>query len=39
MADDGLPMWRMHEQDVGLLGQKVFSRALVTPAKHFPSAF
>ena len=39
MADDGLPVRRMHEQDVGLLLQKVFSRALVAPAQHFPAAF
>jgi len=39
MADDGLPVGRVDEEDVGLFREKVLARPFVTPAKDFPSAF
>src|SRR5436190_11459377 len=39
MADDGLPVRRVDEEHVRLLGEEMLARALVAPAQHFPPAF
>ena len=39
MADDGLPVRRVDEKDIRLFRAEMFTRALVAPAQHFPSAF
>src|SRR6185369_7763471 len=38
MPDHGLPVRRVDEQHVRLLGQEMLARTLVAPAQHFPAA-